>query len=109
MSKKIEFDYEKEHYILEYNRNAIKTMEKQGFDAEAFAAKPMVMVELAFEGAFLKNHSKITKAKVDEIYNLFSNKKELIQQLIIMINESYEELLEDNKEESSKNIEWKIG
>lgn len=52
MSKKIEFEYEGTKYCLEYNRDAIKIMEKQGFDLNNFMAQPMSSVDLAFEGAF---------------------------------------------------------
>lgn len=109
MSTKIEFNYKKKDYTLEYNRDAIKFMEKQGFNAEKFTEQPMTMVDLAFEGSFIKNHSKTTKAEVEEIYSLFKNKKGLINQLIIMIQETYSTLFEDNEEDDSKNIEWKVG
>lgn len=111
MSSTIKFNYENKDYVLEFNRNSIKTMEKQGFNLESFTEQPMTMVEIAFEGAFLKNHSNITKAKVEEIYGLFKNKKALIQQLIVMIQETYSALFDDdeNGEDESKKIDWKIG
>lgn len=109
MSTKIEFNYKNKDYTLEYNRDAIKLMERQGFNAEKFTEQPMTMVELAFEGSFIKNHSKTTKAEVEEIYSLFKNKRELINQLIIMIQETYSTLFDDNEEDDSKNIEWKVG
>ena len=109
MSKTIQFEYKGNNYVLEYNRYAIKMMEKQGFDADSFTKQPMTMIELAFEGAFIKNHSNTTKAEVEEIYDLFSNKKQLINQLIVMIQETYSTLFEDKKDDNSKNIEWKIG
>lgn len=107
MSKKIKFEYNKKEYVLEYNRYAIKIMEKQGFDAEAFTKQPMTMVEIAFEGAFIMHHSNVTKAEVQEIYDLFNNKMDLINQLIVMIQETYSSLFEENKKDDSKNIEWK--
>lgn len=107
MSKKIKFKYNNKDYVLEYNRQSIKIMEKQGFDIDSFMKQPMTMVEIAFEGSFLMNHSNITKAEVQEIYDLFTNKTNLINQLIVMIQETYSSLFEENKEDTSKNIEWK--
>lgn len=109
MSKKIEFSYKNKDYVLEYNREVIRIMERQGFNAEKFTEQPMTMVDLAFEGSFLKNHPKTTKAEVEEIYSLFKNKRELINQLIVMIQETYSTLFDDNEEDASKNIEWKVG
>lgn len=109
MSKNIKFKYKNKEYVLEYNRESIKLMEKQGFDLDSFTKQPMTMVELAFEGSFIKNHSKTTKAEVEEIFGLFSNKKALINQLIVMIQEAYYTLWEDNEEDASKNIKWEIG
>jgi hypothetical protein len=109
MGKTIEFKYKNTDYTLEYNRDAIKLMEKQGFDLESFTKHPMTMVDLAFEGSFLMHHAKITKKEVSEIYDLFTKKRDLVNQLIVMINETYSSLFEDNNEDDSKNIEWKIG
>lgn len=111
MSQKIEFNYAGKEYSLEYNRLAIKTMEKQGFELESFEKKPMTMVDIAFEGAFIKNHSNISKATVEEIYSLFKDKKALIKELIRMIQESYSTLFDDENDgvDESKKIDWKIG
>lgn len=109
MSTKIEFSYNNKDYTLEYNRDAIRLMEKQGFNAEKFTEQPMTMIELAFEGAFIKNHAKTTRAEVEEIYALFKNKRGLINQLVVMIQETYSTLFDDNEEDESKNIEWKVG
>jgi hypothetical protein len=109
MSTKIEFSYKDKNYVLEYNRNAIKFIEKQGFNAEKISEQPATMIELAFTGAFLKNHAKLTQQEVDEIYGSIKNKQELNATLINMIRETYETLFEDSKDEDdSKNIEWKI-
>lgn len=108
MSKKIEFEYEDEKYILEYNREAIKLMEKQGFDFNSFLKQPMIMIDLAFQGAFVKNHRKIKAGKIEEIYNMLTDKTTLTQTLIEMIQETYDELFEDKGEKEGKNIDWKI-
>lgn len=111
MSTKLEFDYENEHYVLEYNREAIKLMEKSGFVLDEYTAKPMTMVEMAFQFAFYKNHPKTKLETIDKIFNGMKNKQALNNQLLIMIDEAYS-VLWDEKSESSeddgKNIEWKI-
>ena len=107
MSKKIEFKYQDTDYCLEYNRDAIKIMEKQGFQFDEFMKKPMTMGDLAFEGSFIKNHRTVKKSTIDEIFNGLTDKNKIIMTLLEMVQETYEDLYADNKDES-KNIEWKI-
>ena len=110
MSNQIEFEYKDKKYCLEYNRESIKLMEKQGFDINNFMKQPMTMVDLAFEGAFYKNHSNIKLAEIKEIFENLANKRELANQLLNMISETYNSLFDEDeeKDENSKNIQWKI-
>ena len=106
MNTKIEFDKDNEHYILEYSRESIALMEKQGFSVSELTTKPMIMLPLAFEGLFYKNHRKVTKKFVDEIYEQFKNKDKLMETIGIMLEESYSSLTDEGN--SKGNIEWKI-
>ena len=108
MNTKIEFEYENQKYTLEYTRESIALMEKQGFLAEDIVAKPMLMLPLAFEGLFYKNHRNINKPKIDEIFNLFKDKSKLINTIIKMLDESYLSLTENNEGNDKGNIDWKI-
>lgn len=107
MNKKIQFEVNGEKYILEYNREAIEVMERQGFIASEMATKPMTMLPLAFQGLFYKNHKKVKRSFIDECYNKFSNKQQLIEAIGEMIAETYESLTDDegNKE---GNLNWEI-
>lgn len=106
MNTKIEFDKDNEHYVLEYSRESITLMEKQGFSVSELTTKPMIMLPLAFEGLFYKNHRKVTKKFVDEIYEQFKNKDKLMETIGIMLEESYSSLTDEGN--SKGNIEWKI-
>lgn len=108
MSRKIEFDYEKEHYVLEYNREAIKYIEQQGFVIGEVETKPATMIELAFRGAFFKNHKDISINKVNEIFDNIGDKTSLSSNLMAMIGETYNTLLDKNAKNSEKNITWKV-
>ena len=59
MSKTIKFEYKGINYTLEYNRDVIKLLEKNGFDINEFLNKPMLSISMAFEGAFYMHHRKI--------------------------------------------------
>ena len=110
MNKKIEFTYEGVDYTLEYNREAIKYMEAKGLDIEQITSKPLTMIELLWQGAFLKNHRKEKVDKIQEIYGNIGNKSELNAALSEMFLETYSALIGDSDEadDNSKNISWKM-
>ncbi len=107
MSKKIEFNYNGKDYVLEYNRKAIEFIEGQGFIVSELATKPMLMLPMAFEGLFFKNHKNIRKSEINEIYDKFKNKETLISTIAEMLNETYSSL-QDDPEDNEGNIDWKV-
>lgn len=108
MNKKIEFEENGEKYILEYNRESIEILEKQGFNVNEMTSKPMSMLPLAFQGLFYKNHRYVKKAFIDECYDRFKNKQQLIEVIAEMIMETYESLTDDENVGDKGNIDWKI-
>lgn len=102
MNTKIKFTYKDTPYVLEYNRYAIKAMEANGFSSSEFQKKPMINLELAFKGLFIKNHSRTSEKLIDEIYNNFKDKDKLIETIGKMINECYESLVDEG------NLNWDI-
>jgi hypothetical protein len=108
MSKSINLKYGDEKYTLEYNREAIKIMEKQGFDLNQFVEKPAMMMELAFQGAFIKNHRNLKAIKVEEMYDAIPDKQGLTQNLIIMIQETYDDLFATKESTDGKKASWEI-
>lgn len=107
MNTKINLTYDGQSYVLEYDRMSIKMLEKAGFQYEAFLEKPLTNIELAFAGAFIKNHPKVQQNVVDNIYQQCGNKQQLIGALSKMINECYETLLSD-PEDNSGNATWEM-
>lgn len=107
MNKKIEFNYKNKDYVLEYNREAVAYIEQQGFVVSELAKKPMLMLPMAFEGLFYKNHKNAKKAEMDEIFDKFKDKSALITTIAEMLSETYE-TLQDNAEDVEGNIEWKV-
>lgn len=106
-NKKIEFEYKGNKYLLEYNRQAVEYMERNGFVVGELASKPMMMLPMAFQGLFFKNHKSTPVAVIDEIYDSLKEKNSLLQTIVSMLNETYESL---QAEPSGKegNIEWKV-
>lgn len=108
MNTKINLTWKGETYTLEYNRSSIILLENSGFKLEEFLAKPMSNIELAFSGAFLKNHPKLEQSKIDDIFKNLKNKNNLIVTLERMIRESYESLLEEPEGDDEGNATWEV-
>lgn len=104
MNTKIKFTYKDVPYVLEYDRDIISTLEEAGFSAKEFANAPMKNLNLAFKGAFLKNHRKTKDSVIDEIYSNMKDKEKLISTLLTMIDECYATLFDEEDDEG--NIEW---
>ena len=107
MNTKINLTYNDTPYVLEYDRTTIKTMEASGFVVDEFINKPMSNIELAFAGAFLKNHRKTNQSIIEKIYESCPNKKELIEALVKMIQETYEALF-DEPDGDAGNATWEV-
>lgn len=108
MNKKIEFEDNGKKYILEYNRESIEMLERQGFNAKEMSEKPMTMLPLAFQGLFYKNHRNVNKSFVDECFNRFKDKSKLIELMAEMIVETYNTLTDDEEVGDKGNIDWEI-
>lgn len=107
MNKKIEFTYNNKNYVLEYNREAIAFIERQGFSVNELASKPMLMLPMAFSALFFKNHKNETQKNIDAIYDKFKDKGALISTISEMLTETYNTLQAD-PEDDEGNIDWKI-
>ena len=95
---KINLTYDKKEYILEFNRQSVKTMESQGFVLEELTAKPMTMIPLLFQGAFIKNHRGIKRNLMDEIFEEIGDKTALMEALMEMYAETLSTLTEGSGE-----------
>lgn len=107
MNTKINLTYNDKTYTLEYDRASAKLLEKAGFELEKFLEKPLTNIELAFTGAFIKNHPKLDQNIIDELYSACPDKQGLIAAITQMITECYESLLSD-PEGKEGNAQWEI-
>ena len=103
---KIAITYEKKDYVLEYNRQSVKTMESQGFVLDELTSKPMTMIPMLFSGAFIRNHKGMKRALIDEIYDNVGDKTGLMEALMEMYAETLSTLTENDGSEG--NATWAI-
>ena len=108
MNKQITFECNGEKYILEYNRDSIQILEQQGFSINELTKKPMLMLPLAFQGLFYKNHRRAKKAFIDDCFDRFKDKQKLLSTISEMLLEAYESLTDDENNNNKGNLDWEI-
>ena len=104
---KINLTHDKKEYTLEYTRQSVKTMEQQGFVLDELTAKPMTMLPMLFQGAFIKNHKGIKRNLMDEIYKGIKDRSALMEALMEMYAETLSSLMDDDAEEAG-NVSWAL-
>ena len=105
MAKTISFAHEGRHYTLEFTRNSVATLEKQGFRLNNIDDAPLTTLPALFAGAFLVHHRYIKGDVVDGILQKMPNKMDLFMKLAEMYNETVSSFVDDPAE-SEGNIEW---
>ena len=106
MGKQINFEYKNKEYTLEYTRESVKQMEREGFKANDVIEKPMNTLPKLFAGAFKAHHRfDIKQKEIEEIFELFTNKQALIEKLAEMYAEPMETLM-DNDVDEGNGITW---
>jgi hypothetical protein len=105
MSKAINFNYNGVAYTLEFTRETVVTMERQGFNLDDIDSKPMTVIPTLFAGAFMANHKHTSKKIIDAIYSKLPNKQELVLRLAEMYREPIEALIDETEDEEG-NVEW---
>lgn len=114
MSTTITINYNDRDYTLEYNRMAVRQMEQQGFVLDQISDKPMTMIPLLVQGAFIKNHNMVRPALRNEIYDNLVNKtgtdgeNGFIQALLEMYAETVNVLTENNPADEGNVATWKV-
>lgn len=105
MAKTITFNFEGTEYTLEFTRASVATLERQGFNINDIADKPLTTLPALFAGAFIAHHRFVKREVIDRIFEKITNKKDLVMKLAEMYNETIESLV-DEPEESEGNLDW---
>jgi hypothetical protein len=103
---KITLNYDEKDYTLEYNRQSVRMMESQGFVLEQISTKPVTMIPMMFQGAFIKNHRGLKRALIDEIYDEVADKSGLLNALMEMYAETLSSLTDEKEVEG--NAVWAV-
>lgn len=99
----IKIPYDGREYILDFNRNTVRQMEKNGFVVNTDA--PLSMVTDLFRGAFMMHHRQVKPDKIEEIWDAQKGKDKLLAKLVSMYTKPLEDLMGE-KEEEDENPTW---
>ena len=105
MAKTLTIRFGGEEYTLEYTRESVEMMERQGFRAKDISEKPMNSLPKLFAGAFIAHHRRVKQKTIDEIFDSLGDKMGLIEKLGEMYAEPIEALFDDPAD-SGKNASW---
>ncbi len=105
MVRQISFVYKDKKYVLEYTRSSVKEMERKGFVVAEVLDKPMSLLPDMFAGAFIANHRFTRRKEIDEIYEQFDNKGELLNTLAEMYSLVLEEFVNE-LETAGNGLKW---
>lgn len=104
----IKLTFDGKTYELTYTREAVRQMERQGFNFSAFAngEKPSIYSLQLFEGAFIARHKKISRKEVSSIYDHLEEKGDLLYALSELYNETLTTLIDSAAEDDGKKVTW---
>lgn len=105
MGKTLHVTYDGETYTLEYTRETVSIMEKQGFRIRDIEDMPMSTIPALFAGAFLAHHRKIKAGVITKIFERMTDKEGLIRKLSEMYAEPLDTLI-DEPEGDEGNATW---
>lgn len=102
---KITFNYEGEDYILEFDRDSANRTALGGLDVSKLSGEQILTgPKMIFEGALYKHQGRLSKRKVEAIFDSFSDKGELIGAL----TEMYAQAVESVYSDGSGKTQWEV-
>jgi hypothetical protein len=105
MEKTLKFTVDGKEYKLTFTRESVIATESVGFNINEVLEKPISSITLLWRGAFLANHSTLTIAEIDALFDRV-DKNGLMDALLDLYRAPVESLLD---EEHSKNaIKWTV-
>ena len=84
-------------YILEYNRDSIKWLEREGFDLNEFIKKPVTYMDIIWESLFVKNYSNTVNHNLAmKLMDSYSQEKgnAMVMKVITFAVEEYKSFLD---------------
>lgn len=104
--KVIKFEIDGKSYKLEFNREVVKQIEKDGFKIDKIQEFPVNMLPKLIHGAFLMHNPNMSEEDAMEIYANLQDKDKLPTKLFEMYSDAFNSIFGDVEEDESKNAKW---
>lgn len=102
--KQLSFTFEGKQYTLEFNRDAVRRLDRQDFVISSITEKPMTSIPALFHGAFWMHHKGITPEQTDKIFEKIKDPAKLVNKLVEMYNDPILSMIDNDGEDESKNV-----
>lgn len=119
LAKKIEFDFDGTHYVLEYTRRSlvklVRELKVEGIDLQDVLDKGLgdmdvftgyMVIQTIFDTAFCVNHPNVSRETKDTLFGKFTNKEDLAEKLFEICAFPVNTLAD---EEEQGEISWTAG
>ncbi len=105
----IKIKHNDKEYLLEFNRNAIVKLERDGFNISQVEERPLSSILYLFNGAFIMHHPKATEKEIDEIFsNIPEDQRPALMQALITEYSKPIDTLFKPVGDNTGNVTWEV-
>ncbi len=103
----LKIEYKNNKYDLGFTRSSVVMLERNGFNINEISTKPMTMLPMFWQGAFVAYNKGIKRSLMDEIYENIRDKEGLIAALTELYAETLNTLTDEPADDKG-NATWEI-
>ena len=93
--KKLELNINNKNYTLMMNRESIKWLETNGFNAEEFNKKPITFYDLIWTSLFIANHKEVNSNLAIKLLETYQRDGKNVSLVIKFAIEEYQSFMND--------------
>ena len=101
--RKCSINIKDKNYDLQLNRESIKWLEGQGFNASEFERKPLTYMELLWQSAFIMNHREVNPNLALKLMDSYQEEGGDVTEVVNFIIEEYQSFISALSDTKSKN------
>ena len=101
--RKCSINIKDKNYDLQLNRESIKWLEGQGFNASEFERKPLTYMELLWQSAFIMNHKEVNPNLALKLMDSYQEEGGDVTEVVNFIIEEYQSFISALSDTKSKN------
>lgn len=103
----LKIEYNGTKYQLGFTRSSVVALEHNGFNINEISSKPMTMLPMFWQGAFVAYNKGVKRSVMDDIYEHIPDKQGLIAALTELYAETLNTLTDEPADDKG-NATWEI-